>query len=138
MSSSDGTINGRFALFCDYALMSSDNKLSVIGEFDQINSTNDTPVLHKGFLVASFDGDSNSKANIDVKLADPKEENILFKGTFNINFSHTGRANILIEFGSLPFKKFGIYEAIFTNSGKPIIKTQIKVIRVKEKVAAQA
>ena len=137
MSRSDGII-GRFALFCDYALTSSDNKLSVIGEFDQINSTTDTPILHKGFLVASFDGEPNSKTTIDAKLADLKDENVLFKGTFNINFSHTGRANILIEFGSLPFKKFGTYEATFTSSGKPIIKTQIKVIRVKENVAAQA
>lgn len=137
MSRSDG-IEGRFALFCDYALTSSDNKLSIIGEFDQINSTNDSPVLHKGFLVASFDGDPDSNASIDVKLADPKDENVLFKGTFNINFSHSGRANILIEFGSLPFKKFGIYEATFINSGEPIIKTQIKIIRVKGNVAAQA
>lgn len=138
MSSNDGTIKGRFALFCDYALISSDNKLSIMGEFDQINSINDTPVLHKGFLVASFDGEPSSKEVIDVQLSDLKGENALFKQTFNVTFSHTGRSNIIIEFGSLPFNKFGIYKATFESRGEPIINTQIKVIRVKGNVAAQA
>lgn len=134
----DEKIKGKFALFCDYALTSSDGKLSILGEFDQINSTSDNPHLHKGYLVASFDGEPQSNAEIDVKLSDPKDENILFKGTFNIKFSPGGRANIMIEFGNLPFKKFGVYEADFLSLGKSIIKTHIKIVKVTQTPPIQA
>ena len=134
----DEKIKGRFALFCDYALTSSDGKLSILGEFDQLNSTNDNPHLHKGFLVASFNGEEQADASIDVKLSDPKDENVLFKGTFNIKFSPNGRANIMIEFGNLQFKNFGVYEADFSSSGKSIIKTQIKVVKITQTPPVQA
>lgn len=134
----DEKIKGRFALFCDYALTSSDGKLSILGEFDQLNSTNDNPHLHKGYLVASFDGEAQSDAEIDVKLSDPKDENVLFKGTFNIKFSPGGRANIMIEFGNLQFKNFGIYEADFKVGTKSIIKTQIKIVKITQPTPVQA
>lgn len=138
MSRSNGRIKGRFALFCDYALTSSDGKLSVLGEFDQLYSINDDPILHKGFLVASFDGDPDTEATIDINLSNHKDDDTPFKGTLSIRFSSTGRANILVEFGSLPFKKFGIYEAVLSSKGEPIIKAQIRVSKVKQNAAAQA
>lgn len=132
MSRDDGKIEGRFALFCDYALTSSDGKLSILGEFDQLFSPNDNPVLQKGFLVASFEGEPNDKTAINVKLADSKAENILFEREFEITIGSGGRANILIEFGGLPFKSFGIFKAGFSEGKKEIISAQIKVVKVNQ------
>ncbi|MDP3974284.1 MAG: hypothetical protein Q8P92_05635 [Candidatus Daviesbacteria bacterium] len=131
-------IKGRFALFCDYALTSSDGKLSILGEFDHFHSSNDSPILQKGFLVASFEGEANTNVTIGVKLAHEKGDNVVFERDFNITIGRGGRANILIEFGGLPFKQFGIYKATFSEGKKEITSANLGVSKVEQKSPARS
>ena len=43
-------LNARFALFCDYVLISRDGKLSLIGEFDRLFSPSDTASIRPGIF----------------------------------------------------------------------------------------
>lgn len=134
MSSSDGTIEGRFALFCDYALTSADGKLSIVGEFDQIYSTQGKPVLNRGFVVGSFRGEPNAKAEITALLVDDKNKNILPEQTFHVTFGSSGVTNIIIEIAGLAFEASGIYKALFLHNQKTLSEAPIKVMEGKGNV----
>ena len=125
-------IKGRFALFCDYALTSSDGKLSIVGEFDHLHSSNEKAILGKAFLVASFFGTPSSKVDLLVRLINDKEDDELFKQNFNLTISPEGKANIIIEFQGLTFNKFGIYKAIITEDEKLVSEVELSVIKVKQ------
>ncbi len=124
-------IKSRFALFCDYALTSSDGKLSIIGEFDHLHSTSEKASLGKAYFVASFFGTPNSKCDIQVRLVNDQEDDELFKQNFNLTTSSEGRANIMIEFLNLTFNKFGIYKAVISEEDKVITEAQLSVVKVK-------
>ena len=138
MKREDKMIKSRFALFCDYALTSSDGKLSIIGEFDHLHSTSDKATLGKAFLIASFLGSANEKVDLQVRLVNDKEDDELFKQTFNLTTSPEGKANIIIEFQNLTFNKFGIYKAIVTENGKKVSEVELSVIKANSLPQARA
>lgn len=123
-------IKGRFALFCDYALTSSDGKLSIISEFDHLHSTGDKATLGKAYLVASFLGTPNEKCDLQVRLVNEKGDDELFKQDFHLVTSPEGKVNIMIEFQGLTFNKFGMYKAVITEEGKLVLETKLNVIKV--------
>ena len=131
-------IKTRFALFCDYALTSSDGKLSIIGEFDHLHSTSDKATLAKAYFVASFFGTPSSKVDLLVRLINDKENDELFKQDFNLTISPEGRVNIMIEFINLTFNKFGLYKAIITENGKKVSETELSVVKIKNLPQARA
>jgi len=131
-------IKGRFALFCDYALTSSDGKLSILGEFDHLHSTSDKATLGKAYFVASLLGTPNGKYDVQVRLINEKADDELFKQDFHLVTSPEGKVNIMIEFQGLTFNKFGIYKAIITEEGKSILETQLNVIKVNTLPQARA
>ncbi len=131
-------IKGRFALFCDYALTSSDGKLSIIGEFDHLHSTAEKATLGKAYLVASFLGTPNEKYDLQVRLVNEKGDDELFKQNFNLTTSPEGKVNIMIEFQGLTFNKFGMYKAVITEEGKSVLETQLNVIKVNTLPQARA
>lgn len=127
-------IKGRFALFCDYALISSDGKLSIIGEFDQLSSTQEKPVLNKGFVVGSFEGEPGKKVKIQTKFVDEFGKDILPPRVLDIRFGHGGKANIVIEIAGLDFEKAGSYKVMFQGYGKVLAEAQLKVVRFNKDV----
>lgn len=132
MSRSDKTIKGRFALFCDNAFTSSDGKLNIIGEFNQIYSTQEKPVLNKGFIVGSFKGEPGSRADIEVRLINEKNEDIVPKQVLTVTFGPGGGTNILVEINGLIFPKIGLYRSTFQAKGELIADSEVTVSRVKE------
>ena len=131
-------IKTRFALFCDYALTSSDGKLSIIGEFDHLHSTSDKATLGKAYFVASFFGTPNEKCNLQVRLVHERGDDELFKQDFNLTTSVEGRVNIMIEFLNLTFNKFGLYKAIVTEGGKKVSEAELSVIKANSLPQARA
>lgn len=127
-------LKGRFALFCDYALTSSDGKLSIIGEFDQLNSTKEKPILNKGFVVGSFEGEPEKTAGIQTRFVDEFEKDILPPRVLNIRFGHGGKANVVIEIAGLAFEKGGSYKVIFQGYGKVLAEAQLKVVKFNKNV----
>lgn len=127
MAKGDG-VKGRFAVFCDYALTSADGKLSIIGEFEQLISTQGKPVLSKGFLVGSFRAEPHAKVEITVKLIDEKGNSLLPERTFNSTFGSNGGHNILLEINGLAFATSGIYKGQFLHQDKVLCEASIKVM----------
>ncbi len=127
-------LKAKFTLFCDYALISQDNKLSIIGEFDHIYSTNEKAVLGKGFLVSRLVGTPHSKLDLKLSINNVEKNDELFKKEFQLESDHVGRAGLIVEFGGLVFNKFGIYKATISSSGSIISEVDLNVVKVKPPV----
>lgn len=121
-------MKGKFALFCDYALISSDGKLSILGEFSQLLGIGQKPTLNRGFLVGSLVGEAGTKEEIEIKLVDENNANVLPNQKFNIEFGPGGIANILVEIAGLVFNKSGKYKAVFLLEGKTLIEAPLFVV----------
>ena len=129
-------IKARFVLFCDNAFNSTDGKLNIIGEFNQIYSTQEKPVLNRGFVVASFKGEPGSKADFEVRLASEKDEDVVPRQVLTVTFAPGGGANILIEINGLVFPKAGVYRATFKVKGKLLAYSEVIVSRVQQQSPA--
>jgi hypothetical protein len=93
---------------CDYANLSQDGKLSVMGIFDQI-FINDTPSQHpRMFVVAVLEGLPNEHKHLKLIISDPLgQENI--KQELKVTLGPNGMANLLAELGNLPLPTTGEY-----------------------------
>lgn len=137
MSRSDG-IKGRFALFCDNAFTSSDGKLNIIGEFNQIFSTQQKPVLNTAFIVGCFKGDPGSKVDIEVRLTSEKGEDVLPRQELTITCGPGGGANVLMEVKGIQFPELGTYKVAFRTKGELLADAEVQVSRVNEHAPAKS
>ncbi len=93
---------------CDYATISQEGKLSILGIFDQIYVTQ-FPAQHlRMFVVSSLTGLAGSSHTITLRLIDPlKEEKI--KQEMKVVIGPNGKASLLAELGNLPLPVAGEY-----------------------------
>mgnify|MGYP001606397255 CR=1 FL=1 len=131
-------IQTRFILFCDYALISSDGKLSIIGEFDHLMSTFDRPVLNKGFLVASLIATPKKEFNLALQLVDDSGKNEVFNRPLNVTSGEDGKLNIILGFENLVFNGFGLYKAVILDGKVKVTEAKLHVLEVKQQKPAQA
>ncbi len=118
----------RFALFCDYAFITQDNKLSIIGEFDRLRSTEKgKSLLRNGFVVASFDIVRYSGEKLWVTFTNEKGEEFSQKKELKFH-ADGGRANFLIKLINLTFPGGGRYYVTFlTQENEEIAKAHLDV-----------
>lgn len=131
-------IQTRFILFCDYALISNDGKLSIIGEFDHLFSTSDKPVLNKAFLVASLMAPPKKEINLILQLVNDKGDIEIFKRPINVTSGEDGKLNIMLGFENLVFNKDGLYKAVILEGEETVAEAKLHVAKVKNQQPAQA
>lgn len=131
-------IQAKFTLLCDYALISQDNKISIIGEFDRLYSTAEKASLSKWFLVSKLTAEPNLKLDLEISVNNEQGTDQLIKRDFQITTDPEGRAGLIVEFGGLVFNKFGTYKATITSNKEIISEAEIQVIKVNAPKVAQA
>ncbi len=131
-------LRAKFILFCDYALIAQDGKVSIIGEFDHLFSSQDTATLTRGFLVSKISGEANSQVNLEVSFINTQNKEPVFKNTFSINLDPSGNAGLVMEVSGLTFKQFGLYKAIISSSGKALSEAELHVAKAQVNNAVRA
>ena len=101
-------------LTCDQTILSKDNKISLIGIFDQIFLP-EIPSSHpKLSLVGLLSGEPYTDHHLTLKLTNYPDQNI------SVNLGTTGKSNLVAEFINLPIRTSGIYTfSLF--SGKTLL-----------------
>lgn len=95
----------------DYATISQDQKLSIIGMFDQFFVQNLPSVWPKMYLVAVLKGEPNEELELTLKLVKPKEDEQNFPDRdFKIKFGPNGRANVVTELVNFPLTQPGVHK----------------------------
>ena len=98
-------------VLCDYASVSQEQKLSVIGIFDQFFVANLPASWPKMYLVAVIKGEVHSEYPLTLKLTPPKEtDQKLPDRELKITLGANGKANIITELVNFPLPLAGVYQ----------------------------
>jgi uncharacterized membrane protein len=100
---------------CDYALISQDNKLSIIGTFDQMFVTIFPSQYPQFYVVGIVSGTAGKIENIALEIKTPSNKNAIPPQSTNLTIGPNGKANILINIGNLPIPEAGFYKIRLVN-----------------------
>lgn len=116
-----------FAL-CDYATVSREQKLSVIGIFDQFFVANIPTNWPKMFLVAVLSGEPNHEYNITLKIIPPaKTEQSFPDKDLKVALGQNGRANLITELVNFPLPMVGTYKVEIMEGAEKVGSLEFKV-----------
>lgn len=109
-------LNLELLVLCDYAIISKDNKLNILGIFDRL-FVNKTPARHaKMFVVGVVSGEPDSKQVLKLTIKDPSGKDILPGQELKVNLGANGRSNLITELGNLPIPLTGEYQVRVSSS----------------------
>ena len=115
-----------FLTFCDYASIDQQNKLSIIGIFDEIKVQQFPGGIARAFLVGIVSGEPLQSQTITMR--GELEGKVLFPELqHEIMISPNGQSNIIVDMANIGFPKAGKYEFVLYFEGKVIGKTAINV-----------
>ena len=113
---------------CDQAFVSKENKLSLIGIFDQI-FTDKLPFNYlKLAIVAVIRGEPNGNYSVRLEIKDPSGKTTP-SPEFKFTLGSNGKTNLISEFGNLPLPLDGIYKVSLFVGKKAIGQTGFTVAR---------
>ena len=117
-------------VLCDYATISREQKLSVIGIFDQFFVSNIPTTWPKMYLVAVLSGEPNSDYQVTLKLTPPKETDQKFPDReLTLTLGGNGRANLVTELVNFPLPVVGAYIVQIVSDTKEVGKLEFRVTK---------
>jgi hypothetical protein len=117
--------------FADYATISQEGKLSVMGIFDRIGVAQFPGGVPQAFLVATLKGEGNTSHSLSIK-GEMGKETVFPAINMDIRISDNGQANILMNLANLGFPKEGKYEFGIYDGKEKIGSTHVDVTLVKQ------
>ena len=108
-------------VLCDHASVSQEQKLSIIGIFDQFFVKNLPTAWPKMFLVAVVRGNPGEEYPLTLKLTPPQKTEKEFPNKeFKIKLGPNGKANVMTELVNFPLQVVGAHKVQIL-SGKDIV-----------------
>lgn len=105
---------------CDYATVSREQKLSIIGIFDQFYLANVPANWPKMFLVAVLSGEANREYDITLKIIPPAKTDQSFPDKdLKVTLGQNGRANLITELVNFPLPLPGTYKVEIIEGNPP-------------------
>ena len=115
-------------VLCDYATVSREQKLSVIGIFDQFFVANVPTNWPKMFLVAVLSGQPNNEYDITLKINPPGKTDQKFPDKdLKVTLGQNGKANLITELVNFPLPLAGTYEVVITEGKSKVATLEFKV-----------
>jgi hypothetical protein len=131
MKTPKNKLRARYMLFCDYAIISQDGKISLMGEFDRVFSTEDAAFLGRAYLVSKILGEADQGLDLEVSLTHEESKEVLFKNNLAVKLDNRGVAALMIELNGVRFNKFGVYKAAISFEGNQVAEMELEVVKVK-------
>lgn len=115
-------------VLCDYATVSREQKLSVIGIFDQFFVANIPTNWPKMFLVAVLSGEPNHEYDITLKIIPPaKTEQNFPDKNLKVALGQNGKANLITELVNFPLPLAGAYKVEILGGKENVGTLEFKV-----------
>ncbi len=107
-------------VLCDHASVSQEQKLSIVGIFDQFFVANLPSNWPRMYLVAVVRGEAGEEYPLTLKLTPPqKTENEFPPKEFKIKLGQNGKANVMTELVNFPLQVPGVHKVqLFTGKEK--------------------
>lgn len=105
---------------CDYASISQDNKLSIIGIFEQIY-VQKLPSQHpQMFIVGILKGQSGKKDDLTLSITTPTGKDTIPNQTIPFSIGPNGKSNLIAGIGNMPIPEAGFYKVLLSVAGRKI------------------
>ena len=115
-------------VLCDYATVSQEQKLSLIGIFDQFFVANLPTSWPRMFLVAVLKGDPGTEYPLTLKLIPPEKTEQEFPDReIKVTLGQNGKANLMTELVNLPLPLAGIYRVELASKEEKISQLEFRV-----------
>lgn len=99
----------------DFASISQDGKLNIIGIFDQIYVPN-LPATHvQFFIVGVISGEPNATENLWLQIESPGSKESVPKQNLEIRIGSNGHSNIIASIANMSIESYGIYRIVISN-----------------------
>ena len=116
---------------CDYALVAKDNKLSIMGIFDEFRAEKFPTGFIDKFLVATINGELSTPYKLIIELQrDNNGHNLLNPTNVNATTSSNGKNNLIIRLTNVGFEKEGDYYFKIYDGKDVVGSTHLKVIKL--------
>lgn len=119
----------QFMTFADYAMVSQDNKFSVIGMFNELRVQQFPGGLASAFLVAIVEGKPDTSYQLTIQ-GEKQKKTVFPPITLDLRTGIGGTSNITINLNNMAFPEEGDYVFAVMHEKKKIGSTTLKVIRV--------
>lgn len=121
-------LNAEIFVLCDHASISQEQKLSIIGIFDQFFVANLPTTWPKMYLVAVVRGDASKEYMLNLKLVPPVQTQTNFPDKeFKITLGQNGKANVMTELVNFPLSSAGVHKVQLFSQKDIIAQIQFKV-----------
>lgn len=115
-------------VLCDLATVSQEQKLSVIGIFDQFFVANLPTQWPRMFLVAVLSGEPQKEYPLNLKIVPPQETEQKFPDReIKVTLGQNGKANLVTELVNFPLPAAGVYRVQLSSDGVNVSQLEFKV-----------
>lgn len=115
-------------VLCDLATVSQEQKLSIIGIFDQFFVANLPTQWPRVFLVAILSGEPQKEYPLNLKIVPPQETEQKFPDReIKMTLGQNGRANLVTELVNFPLPAAGAYRVQLSSDGAAVGQLEFKV-----------
>ncbi|OGD85406.1 hypothetical protein A2164_00285 [Candidatus Curtissbacteria bacterium RBG_13_35_7] len=115
-------------VLCDHASVSQEQKLSIIGIFDQFFVKNLPTAWPKMYLVAVIRGEAGGEYPLTLKLTPPQKTETKFPDKeFRIKLGANGKANVMTELVNFPLQVAGVHKVQIFNEKDLVGELEFKV-----------
>lgn len=116
-------------VLCDHASISQEQKLSVIGIFDQFFTANMPSVWPRMFLVAVLKGDPGKVYSLSLKLDTPSPSDAFPQKDLHITLGNNGKANLITELVNFPLSETGVHKFEILNGDEKVGQLEFNVTK---------
>ena len=109
-----------FLTLCDFAMTSSEGKLSIVGIFDRMFVSQTPAKFSRFFTVAILSGKPNSEAKISFTIQIPSKKELPGPKEMIIKFGSGGRTNLITDVANFPLPEIGEYKLFILANGKSL------------------
>jgi len=115
-------------VLCDHAIVSQEQKLSVIGIFDQFFVANLPASWPRMFLVAVLKGEPSQEYSLKLRLVPPQKMEPEFPDKeLKLRLGQNGNANLLTELVNFPLPHAGLYKFEILTDNQKVGELEFKV-----------
>jgi hypothetical protein len=121
---------------CDYAVVSQDNKLSIIGMFEQIFVANIPSQHPQMFIVGILNGEAGRTEELTLEIKTPNGSDAIPPQKIPVTVGPNGKSNIIAGVGNLPLQETGFYKIKLTSNGRKLGEKEFGVFRSSDQANA--
>ncbi len=121
----------KYMTFCDHAFLSQNNKLNIIGIFDQVNVAQFPGGLPRAFVVAILNTEPNKNRRFSIKgkLGD---KTVFPAINMEGAVGESGVHNIIVDLAGIGFPQQGDYEFVLSEDDEEVGSMKLKVSLVQQ------